>query len=123
MKRLLKRLLLIAWLLVIFMFSNQNGEVSSQLSGGFLTLLGIPDIPFLHLLIRKIAHFSEYFILYLLFGINYGFGRHDLVFCLLVALSDEFHQLFIVDRAGSLVDVLIDTSGALMAGILFKRNE
>lgn len=123
MKILLKRTLLIGWLVIIFLLSNQNGEVSSNLSGGILALLGISDIPWLHLLIRKFAHFSEYFILYLLFGINFGYTRYSLLFCVLVAVSDEFHQLFIADRVGSLIDVLIDSSGSLMAGILMKRNE
>lgn len=123
MKILLKRTLLIGWLVIIFLLSNQNGEVSGNLSGGILTLLGISDIPWLHLLIRKFAHFSEYFILYLLFGINFGYKRYSFLFCVLVAVSDEFHQLFIADRVGSLIDVLIDSSGSLMAGILMKRNE
>lgn len=123
MKIILKRTLLIGWLVIIFLLSNQNGEVSGNLSGGILALLGISDIPWLHLLIRKFAHFSEYFILYLLFGINFGYTRYSLLFCVLVAVSDEFHQLFIADRVGSLIDVLIDSSGSLMAGILMKRNE
>lgn len=123
MKILLKRTLLIGWLVIIFLLSNQNGEVSGNLSGGILALLGISDLPWLHLLIRKFAHFSEYFILYLLFGINFGYTRYSLLFCVLVAVSDEFHQLFIADRVGSLIDVLIDSSGSLVAGILMKRNE
>lgn len=38
-KKLIAWLSFIVWLLVIFFFSNQNGEASSSLSGGILNSL------------------------------------------------------------------------------------
>ena len=38
----------------------------------------------------------------------------SLLFCFLYACSDEFHQLFIPGRSGQFIDILIDTSGALI---------
>ncbi|GAA4069041.1 hypothetical protein GCM10022410_13710 [Amphibacillus indicireducens] len=36
--------------------------------------------------------------------------------CVLFAISDEVHQLFVPGRAGQVMDVVIDTTGAI-AGI------
>ncbi len=43
-----------------------------------------------------------------------------LVFVLLYATSDEFHQSFVVGRQGSPIDVMIDVFGAWL-GLKFKR--
>jgi VanZ family protein len=40
-------------------------------------------------------------------------------FCILYAVADELHQLFVPGRAASPVDVLIDTGGALLGILLF----
>ena len=39
------------------------------------------------------------------------------LFCLLYAISDEIHQLFINERSGQVTDVLVDMSGAIIASI------
>lgn len=75
-----------------------------------------------NLFIRKNAHAFEYFILALLvsnllflFGLK---GRNALscimFICLMYAVTDEFHQEFILGRGSSVTDVLIDFSGALV---------
>ena len=79
---------------------------------------------------RKVAHFSEYFILGVLVIIflNYVIGNKKyiivflicLVICALYATSDEFHQVFILGRSGQAVDVCIDTLGALTGIILYS---
>ena len=96
------------------------GASSDSLSGGVLAWLG-QFLPFLlteagHTLLRKAAHFSEFAMLGLLYG-----GRHRLVkgetpvhlmlFGMTVACIDETIQIFTPDRASSLIDVWIDTSG------------
>ena len=74
-------------------------------------------------LVRKMAHFSEYallgFLIYLLFSSPKGFVRILLSAgsCLAAAIIDEGIQFFADGRAPSLRDVGIDLCGALL-GIL-----
>ena len=89
--------------------------------------------------IRKCAHASVYFVLSIVV-LNFLLALHSnlekkyvLVFfmtifiCFLFALTDEYHQTFIYGRTGQFSDVLIDTSGALIATsiftILYKRKK
>jgi VanZ family protein len=84
-----------------------------------------------HLLLRKLGHFSGYGILSVLFyrawyvtvGMFWKGTRSGLrleaaglaVFCtFLVASMDEWHQSFLAGRVSSFYDVLIDTCGALV---------
>ncbi len=89
--------------------------------------------------IRKCAHASVYFVLSILV-LNFLLALHSnlekkyvLVFfmtifiCFLFALTDEYHQTFVYGRTGQFSDVLIDTSGALIAAsiftILYKKKK
>ena len=48
-----------------------------------------------------------------------------LLMAVLFALSDEFHQSFIEGRNSSLIDVMIDTGGAMVAltiGVFYSSN-
>lgn len=73
----------------------------------------------LTVIVRKGAHFTEYLVLSGLVTITCGaFSKKKnnsfiLLSCVLVALSDEFLQSFIVGRSSEVRDVLIDFSGAL----------
>jgi VanZ family protein len=138
-KKLFKWLLVIAWMTIIFIFSNQNGEQSSH-NNRFLvdvlkniginldSILGSID----DYLIRKLAHMTEYFILFhLLYNAlrdKYSFWKASVISILTVfiyASSDEIHQAFIPGRGPSFKDVLIDTAGASIAlmGRLFVNNK
>lgn len=71
-------------------------------------------------IVRKSAHYTEYFILSGLVTITYGayFGKSKnsaaiLLTCVLVALCDEFLQGFIPGRSSEVRDTLVDFSGAL----------
>lgn len=134
MKHKLKWMLLIAWMILIFLFSSQTGQQSSESSGLIEQLLTIfPFIPNsifgleLQFVIRKGAHFTEYMILYLLM-FNVLRERLTLKKCLgyslvgvfLYACSDEIHQAFVPGRACLFTDVLIDTSGGLLGLCLMK---
>ncbi len=125
----LKWTLLIAWMILIFAFSSQPAVVSNEKSGlvvYFLNLLGL-DLnsvfgTMADYVVRKAAHFSEYFILYLLIY-NVVRDRYKGLKALCVSLlgvfiyacSDEIHQLFVPGRAGRITDVLIDTAGGALA--------
>ena len=82
--------------------------------------------------IRSFAHFAEFvplgfFMLFLMLNLFSDKGRYKLLYkcillslivCMLSALSDEIHQIFIKGRAFEVKDILVDTSGSLL-GIVF----
>lgn len=140
-KKIILFILLAACMVMIFLFSSQNAEISGNLSEGItyrIACIFIQDfktfsmerqteiVEGMHFYIRKAAHFSEYALLGLLTFLNAcqyfrKTGTRFLItlsLCLLYASADEFHQLFTDGRCGSPVDVMIDFSGAA-AGTLF----
>lgn len=80
-------------------------------------------------LIRKSAHFIAYLILGFL--VSHAMKNEastatawkrrgaSLLFCVVYAISDEFHQLFVPGRGPMLKDVLIDGSGAAIGILLY----
>lgn len=125
---------LLFWVGLIFYMSNQPGDVSSKQSGLVLKLFQVLGIDLnkelgelATFIVRKTAHFTEYFILYLL-TINvmkYYFNiknaiLYSLIFSILYACTDEIHQYFIPGRAMAFKDILIDSSGALTAMVITK---
>jgi VanZ family protein len=81
----------------------------------------------LHHLIRKSAHFIEYFILSLLVlrGIRAGRKESHLAWALAAigivggyAALDEFHQSFVPGRTAAVTDVLLDTAGGVAAQLV-----
>ena len=124
MKKIVKLLLIVIWLLVIFLFSNQDGSTSTSLTNGILEkYLFFVDSDIFFMIIRKMAHITEYFILGILvlnFINEFKIDKKivvSILICFILASFDEFHQLFIHDRTGCLLDVFIDMIGASL-GIL-----
>lgn len=134
-------LLAVIWMGVIFRFSAQNGEQSSSNNKFVIEIfkyLGINLEKIIgsnaNFIIRKLAHMTEYFILFHLLykGIfnKYNFWKASCISIILVflyACSDEFHQSFMPGRGPSFRDVLIDTSGggtALISRVIvrYKRS-
>jgi VanZ family protein len=73
-----------------------------------------------HMLVRKAAHFTEYGILFWLL-VRGPMARRPylaLLLCVLYALTDEGHQVFVPGRTASLYDVALDSSGALFSHFL-----
>lgn len=109
--------------------STLPGGVSMELSDGFLALLsqGLPALAVIgSILIRKLAHFSEFACLGLLLGWLLspeggfrGFAAPALLGTL-AACVDETIQHFVPGRESSLIDVWIDIFG-VCAGILLLR--
>ena len=126
----------------IFVLSSQNAELSSELSEGFLdTAFGRLIASVLPRLtekgmtndIRKYAHIAEYFCLGITSCLFFTElkalrGFRDVLcsalFCIAYACTDEFHQLFVPERAGQFKDVCIDTVGIVLgvAVIFFIRS-
>lgn len=135
---LVSGLLLVLLYGVIFSFSAQNGEVSTEISMGvsdslvnvldFLTF-GKMDTDMLSELalviehpIRKTAHFLEYALMGILIysTLYYPITNSkvkfwvSLLWLILSAAADELHQYFVPGRWGSVKDVLLDTCGGLV---------
>lgn len=129
----------IIWMTLIFYFSHQTGDDSSSTSeiiSKFIARIFVSDfdekslayqtdlLDGLGFVVRKLAHMTEYFILFLFLSIGFWqfFPKKYWIIAfsisLVYACSDEFHQLFINGRSGSIVDVLVDVSGIIMVILL-----
>lgn len=81
-----------------------------------------------HFYVRKLAHFTEYFILAVSVAFPlYVYGMRGVwlvifagAFCVGFACFDEYHQSFVAGRIPSKRDVLIDSCGVFL-GILVTR--
>ena len=125
MKKVLSIILVILWMIVIFLFSNQNSIDSTESTNLIYRLFGInTDSIFIFVLIRKCAHLIEYLILGLLvYNMFKSFNIKKIyictiLFCIICSCTDEIHQLFIPGREGKLIDCFIDTLGSSI-GLIF----
>ena len=123
-------LLLAGMLALIWGNSLRTGAESGAMSGRVLAWINLllrldeSGAEVLHLVIRKMAHFTEFAclgaLLAWLFAMTGEKKGHlvcmPLLCGLLAACVDETIQLFVPDRAPSLIDVWIDTAGTA-AGI------
>lgn len=133
----------VAWMIMIFAFSSQPSEESSEVSGGvtekivttanFLFKLNLDQAKITELVdkwetpVRKTAHATEFFVLTasLFLWMDYlelpiakqalrtGLGSS------IYAASDEFHQLFVPGRAGKISDIGVDCIGVMFALLVF----
>ena len=128
-KSILFAVLTVLWTGVIFSFSLQPAQASSNLSGGLLqillswihrfTTLQIP-VSLAHHLIRKTAHFLEFFLLgtlaYKTSGLFWEKWLPALIYGMLIAVTDETIQFFTGSgRAMRISDMLLDTAGVATA--------
>ena len=147
--RVLSWVIVCLWLVIIFNFSAEDGNISDDQSKGFITNtvagatsvvrnIGVTSdslnqLPLnkivnkLNAPIRKAAHAGVYFVLaiFLLIALNTHKERFvrngiiTLLICFVYALTDEYHQTFVPGRAGMFTDCLIDTLGAVIACIVY----
>jgi VanZ family protein len=141
-------ILVFVWMAVIFGLSSRPASLSSKDSyrvGKLFSELFVPGfkqwpakdqdryIRSIDRPIRKTAHACEYAILAMLtsgvFLVQSLLSGdkvkklvpnllHGVAVSALFACTDEFHQRFVQGRAGSLIDVCIDTAGALVGVII-----
>ena len=104
----------IIWAAVIFTFSS-IADLES----------GLTDA--LDMVLRKLAHMFEYAVLFILF-VRLGESKKyepwtvylaSLICVILYALTDEWHQSFVPGRIGSLTDVGIDATGAIIGAVFW----
>ena len=140
-KRIIYTSLLIIWMVVIFMFSNQNGKESKSVSDKVtsnvidavevVTKDDVSDdkrnniIKDSRFVVRKLAHFSLYFILGILsyltissYNISNRVIVYSLLLCFLYACSDEIHQMFSDGRTFRILDIFIDTMGESISNFI-----
>ena len=136
--RILLACLILLNMAIIFRFSHESGQTSSETSGRVAQSIAEITVPHfeqkavdeqetivhrIELPVRKLAHMAEFaslgglIFLFLLTWqgkllSRYGFS---LALTALYAASDEFHQKFSSGRVAQATDVLIDTAGALIS--------
>ena len=136
---ILSWMMLFLWMLFIFNLSSQVADESRGLSEGVLDYIVKTvervnpdldlDIDGFHHIIRKCAHFTAYLILGA-FAVNAlkkseingqrGFVL-ALLFCVIYAMSDEFHQLFVLGRSGEIKDVVINSVGSITGIWIYSK--
>lgn len=146
MKKIIIPLICILWLGFIFYNSTRPGDVSNAKSYSILNKIRAEyrqldgeekqqysKLPSgakeekLNLFIRKNAHAFEYCVLAIIvclilaqFGLK---GKYAIIYvmfiCLLYAVLDEFHQLYVPGRTSSVRDVLIDFLGSVIGMCLY----
>ena len=129
---------------MIFSFSAQPGDVSSQLSYKVsVKIVETADYIFdanldyyqidewankINFITRKLAHMTEYFALAIAVSFPlYVYGVHGILLMLIAGLicvgfacGDEYHQSFVMGRSPSMKDVCIDSVG-IFFGIILVR--
>lgn len=136
-KKIITIILIIAWMTLVFYFSNQVSDESSKLSGGitrailnFFNILEgktLEQQSAIETIIRKLAHYSIYALggILILLHVNlYKIKTNKKVIISWLigtayAITDEIHQLFISGRSGEIRDVCIDSLGVITGIIIF----
>lgn len=141
MRNIASVILVIVWMIVIFMMSSSDGITSSETSGKatevVINLMSKVDETVtkdevlkknVAFIVRKLAHFTEYFILgFLLMNMMYCLDIRDkrivlsLIIVILYAITDELHQVLVSGRVGNVADVLLDSSAGIIAIWFYHR--
>lgn len=135
-KKIITIILIIAWMTLVFYFSNQVSDESSKLSGGItraiLNFFNILESKTLQqqseieTIIRKLAHYSIYALggILILLHVNlYRINKKQKVIISWLigtayAITDEVHQYFIPGRSCEIRDVCIDSLGVITGIII-----
>ncbi len=119
----------VIWLVIIFLMSSFNASESSRQSNFIVSLImkifGGNNKHLISIIVRDLAHFIEYFILGILCVNLCKKKKHIyyvLIFCVLYAISDEVHQIFVKGRAFQLLDIIIDSLGSF-GGIYLSKGK
>lgn len=137
----------VIWMYQIFKFSAETGDESSFRSAQLIIFLQTKfNIDFIDVVfIRKAAHVLEYALLSILIYISTAFSNRiikldirseerlihlkndneiyiliSLWISSLFAILDEYHQLFVQGRSGSIIDVCIDAIGIVIMLLIIK---
>ena len=131
-KTIIRWACLLFWFGFIFYMSQKSGDDSTKQSNLVIDLLSFMGInlsddftTMTTFIVRKAAHFTEYFILFIfayrvisIYVSSKMCAIYAIGLVFLYAGSDEFHQYFIPGRTAAFRDVLIDTSGGVFGAII-----
>jgi VanZ family protein len=137
--RLLSRYLpLVAWLVFISFASSDSFSAgnTSRIIGPLVLWLFPHTTPetlgVIHLVTRKVAHFTEYAILAYLAARAFRTSPRPalanrwflaaLGLIVAYALLDEYHQTFVPSRTGSIYDSFIDMAGGLATLLVIRQR-
>ena len=137
MARLLSRYLpLVTWLVFISVASSDSFSANntSRIIGPLVLWLFPKTSPealaVVHLIVRKIAHFTEYAILAYLAARAFRTSPRPalanrwflaaLALVVVYALLDEYHQAFVPSRTASIYDSFVDMSGGLVTLLIIR---
>lgn len=123
-KQIVFAVLSVACMILIFCFSADNAEESTEKSNFFVSILEQLPIDIrdnLSFIVRKTAHFTIYAILGFLVSGVFSEKRifYTLSVCFLYACTDEIHQYFVAGRSCRFQDVMIDTAGSFFGILIF----
>lgn len=145
MKKIIVYILAILWMGLISFFSHQPATDSDKVSNGIIDkIVDTVEIisghkfndkeleiisEYLIFPVRKLAHFTLYFILgILIYNVINLYSTNNkkillisILLCIIYACSDEIHQLFVPGRSGELRDVLIDSIGSILGIIIVSK--
>lgn len=137
--KIIKIVLIIIWMIIVFLFSNQGGTKSSGTSSKVTNVVvevveKVGNKEFseqernqAELVVRKLAHYTIYTIGGVLI-MNYAYTTDktkkqqtfgSLLFGAFYAVTDEVHQYFVPGRSARVFDVGIDTLGVITGIIIF----
>ena len=129
MKKKINLILVIIWMTFIFIMSNFDANESSNQSNYIVNIMSnifnITNTDMLTFIIRKLAHFTEYLILGILvynFIKNYDKKNYiSIIICMIYAISDEVHQIYVPGRSFQIRDIIIDTLGAIIGILIISK--
>ena len=141
MKQVTGLLLIIIWMIVVFLFSNQQGNASSVTSNKVTKEIieimpstknleenkKIEIVKKVNPIMRKIAHYTIYLvggilIIFFISTIVKSEGRgvlYSTLIGLIYAITDEIHQMFMDGRTAKVTDVYIDTLGVITGIVIY----
>ena len=121
----IKLSLVVIWMIVIFLFSNQKAVESTKLSDGFI----LKTVRLIEEITNKKYSDEEILNKFVMLVYNYiriyGYKNTFLIslfICIGYACTDEIHQIIVDGRSGELLDVINDSMGSLIGIFLFKKN-
>jgi len=141
-------ILVIIWASIIFIFSNMESNESNSKSKSVIDNI-IEKVDNItnaneevikrhqtfvfkeksNFIFRKICHASVYFAFSILvFNLIIQLKKGSLSFyilltiliCFIYAITDEYHQTFVIGRTGQFIDIIIDTIGSAIGAIFIS---
>lgn len=127
-KKIISIILVILWMGLIFKMSSYNGIDSGNQSGFIVNFIAnifnINNLDIISFIVRKIAHLSEYLILgILVHNLIKNYNKKTFIailICIIYAISDEIHQIFVPGREFKLLDICIDSLGSIIGIYMYK---